>query len=204
MLLKADKIYEENSPVSGKIEVWQHGAERKLLVNGATQSIYRLDGKERGYWVGLVPENEIKSALLLGLGGGTVARILRARWPGVRIVSYELDPAVVRVATSYFALDPATEVRVADFREALRAEERFDLIVVDLYSGHRFLKEAESEEFMMKLQDRLNSNGMVAFNRIPVLINKDQLSEFESCLRKIFKEVVVKKADLNLIYWGKI
>lgn len=197
------RLHEESSPISGKIEVLQDGVERRLLIEGATQSIYRLDGTERGYWLGLIPEQRVGSALLLGLGGGTAARILGKRWPGVRVVAYELDPAVVRVATSYMGLDPNVLVRVKDFRQALKDREKFDLVIVDIYQEHKFLPEAETTEFMRQMRDKLNPGGMVAFNRIPAFDRKD-LDSFEDRLRAIFNKVWASRADLNMIYWGQI
>lgn len=197
------RLHQESSPISGRIEVIQDGVERRLVIGGATQSIYRLDGTERGYWLGLIPKQRVNSALLLGLGGGTAARILGKRWPGVRVVSYELDPAVVRVATSYLGLDPSVQVRVEDFRQSFKDREKFDLVIVDLYRGHKFLPEAETPECMSQLRDKLNPGGMVAFNRIPAF-DRNDLDSFEGRLRSIFNKVWVSQADLNLIYWGQI
>lgn len=197
------RLYCTESPVSGEIEVWQNGAERELLVNGSRQSIYRPDGSTRGYWKKLVPETEVKSVLILGLGGGTVAGYLRQRWPGIRIVGYELDPEVVRVATAYFDLDRETEVRTEDFREALKTKEVFDFIIVDLYHGSKFISEAGEERFIRSLPKKLNPGGKAAFNRSPVFSGKGELGEFEKALRLVFPKVRKEKADLNIIYWGQ-
>lgn len=197
------KVHDEISSLSGAIEVWQDGWERKLIIGGATQSIFRLDGKDRGYWPHLVPQKSIDSALILGLGGGTVARILRRKWPQVKIVGIELDPVVVRVATSYFGLDPETEVRTQDFRAVFHQDETYDLVIVDLYLGRSFLPAAEEKIFLSQLRRKLNPGGLVAFNRIPTSGNKSELAIFEANLRAIFKEVWTLKADYNLIYWGR-
>lgn len=197
------KLYQLSSPVSGEIEVWQVGVERQLLVNGSRQSIYRLDGSSRGYWKKLVPESEVRSALILGLGGGTAAKYLRKRWPGVRILGYEIDPEVVRVATAYFDLDKGVEVRTEDFRDALKLIEFFDLIIVDLYQGSKFVPEAEDFMFIKSLLGKLNTGGIVAFNRSPMFSNQAELREFEKTLRSLFKTVRKEKADLNVIYWGE-
>lgn len=197
------KLYQLSSPISGEIEVWQVGVERQLLVNGSRQSIYRLDGSSRGYWKKLVPESEVRSALILGLGGGTAAKYLRKRWPGVRILGYEIDPEVVRVATAYFDLDKGVEVRTEDFRNALKLRELFDLIIVDLYQGSKFIPEAEDFMFIKSLLGKLNSGGIVAFNRSPMFSDRAELIEFEKTLHSLFKTVRKEKADLNVIYWGE-
>lgn len=213
MRLALDKLFETESALSGKIEVWQDGVERKLVIGGATQSIYRVDGSERGYWLGLipqekvwhglVPEEKVGSALILGLGGGTAAQLLRRRNPEVAIVAYEIDPEVVRVARSYFALDPQTEVRVDDLRQALTTPERYDLVVVDAYTGHQFAEAAEEPQFLAGIRSKLNPGGWAAFNRIPSLTNRSVLRRFEDNLREVFSNIIVKKADLNLIFWAR-
>src|ERR1700716_715538 len=96
-----NNIYETNSKTSGAIKVLEKGPERILLIGNGKQSIFRSDGKYHDYWTGLTPElQHLESSLILGLGGGTIATILRKRWPEVRIDAYEIDPEVVRVAIS--------------------------------------------------------------------------------------------------------
>jgi spermidine synthase len=199
----AEKLYSAHSKISGQIEVVQDGIERRLLVNGATQSYIRSDGSERGYWLGLIPDSEVRSALLLGLGGGTAARILRKKWPGVKIVAYELDPDVVRVAKSFFDLDPHTEVRTASAEEAFRRNEKFDLIVVDLYSGYEFSSVAESDSFISSARDHLTSGGLASFNRVNTY-GGEMMRQFEAKLKRFFPEVWSKKVNQNLIFWGRI
>ena len=43
-----------------------------------------------------------QSVLIIGLGGGTIPRVLRQVLPDTRIDVVEIDPAVVRVANRYF------------------------------------------------------------------------------------------------------
>lgn len=198
------KLYSIHSAISGEIEVWQNGVERELLVNGSRQSILRLDDSSRGYWAKLVPESEVREALILGLGGGTTACYLRQRWPGVKIVSYELDPEMVRVATAFFDLDPKIEVITKDFREAIKLDGKFDLIIVDLYAGSKFVDAAQDELFIKALKSKLTPLGRVGFNRSPVFSKRGELRNFEKKLRSIFPLVTREKADLNVIYWGQV
>lgn len=185
------------------IEVWQEGVERELLVNGSRQSIRRLNQTKRGYWKKLVPEIKVSKALILGLGGGTSASYLKSRWPGVKIISYEHDPEMVRVATAYFDLDPEIDVRIKDFREALKLNRKFDLIIVDLYVGSKFVDSAQDEPFIKALKSKLTPLGLVAFNRSPVFSRRGELNDFEKRLRRIFPSVAKEKVDSNVIYWGQ-
>ena len=87
--------------------------------------------------------------LILGLGGGSVARLARALAPDAEIVGVELDRDVVRLARAHLDLD-ALDVRVviADALEWLKEEAAgkkgasgpkaglFDVILEDVFIGH--------------------------------------------------------------------
>lgn len=87
-----------------------------------------------------LPPARRRRILLLGLGGGSVARIARALAPDAEIVGVEYEPEVVRLARAHLDLD-ATGVRVeiADARGWVEAESkgaaRFDAILEDVFVG---------------------------------------------------------------------
>jgi spermidine synthase len=75
--------------------------------------------------------------LILGLGGGSVARIARALAPDAEIVGVEFDPEVVRLARAHLELDSLdVRVEIADARVWLKtAKGRFDAILEDVFIG---------------------------------------------------------------------
>jgi SAM-dependent methyltransferase len=75
--------------------------------------------------------------LLLGLGGGSVARAVRALDAEAEIVGVERDGQVVRLAREHLDLDGlGLDLVIADARDFLRHDgRRFDLIVEDLFVG---------------------------------------------------------------------
>ena len=75
--------------------------------------------------------------LLLGVGGGSVARALRALHEGAEIVGVEYDARVLRLARRHFGLDAlGLEIVVEDALDYLtRERRRFDLVVEDLFIG---------------------------------------------------------------------
>src|SRR5258708_10554907 len=77
-----------------------------------------------------------RSALLLGLGGGTMMRFLSAFFPECALTVIEHDPAVLALARRHFHVDHPVEL--ADAVEFVAATEaRFDAIFVDIYGGPR-------------------------------------------------------------------
>jgi spermidine synthase len=75
--------------------------------------------------------------LLLGLGGGSVARVVRALLPGARIVAVEKDREVVSVARRRLGLGAlGLEIVMDDALHYLRRERRlFDAVIEDLMVG---------------------------------------------------------------------
>jgi spermidine synthase len=109
------------------------------------------------------------SVLLLGLGGGTVARQLRAFAPAARIVGVEIDAAVIDAARAHLGLDDSrVEVVIGDATTYLaQGDERFDAVVDDLYLGtQEGLRRgaASHRELAGALRARCAAGGVVVAN----------------------------------------
>ena len=85
----------------------------------------------------LLPPRRRRRVLVLGLGGGSAARLVRALAPAAHVVGVELDAEVLRVARRRLGLDAlGLEVVRADAREYLAAgRRRFDAILEDVFVG---------------------------------------------------------------------
>jgi len=85
-----------------------------------------------------LPEKRRRRILILGLGGGSVARIARALAPKAAITGVELDPEVVRLAREHFDLDAlGVRVEIADALAWLeKARGHYDAILEDVFIGH--------------------------------------------------------------------
>ena len=204
-----------NSPVNGRIEVVQEGQERRLVVGGLVQSINAdaPDVEER-IWGQLVDikrqKAKIKNALILGLGGGTVAHLLTQKFGPIPIDAVEIDPLIVEIGKKFFGLDklPNLNIIVGDAIDAIRnptdhslLTTYYSLIIVDLYCGSKYPSEAESPSFFAALKRLTHPKGVIVFNRI----SGKRYSEFEEKLKEHFtdfqkKTVPSKFGGKNMIY----
>jgi len=143
------------------------GGRLALLVDGVVQSV-AVDGADLGesYWSAMVPDVRPRSALLLGLGAGTIARLLTDRFGPVPIVGVERDPAVVALGRAHFGLDlPNLEVVVEDaFAFVDTCSQTFDLIGVDLYDGLVLARGTLAKPFLRRLRALLAPGGCVVLN----------------------------------------
>jgi spermidine synthase len=130
--------------VRERVRVVEGDSGRELIVDGTFASFYRPGSSVTGsVWDAIaapllaLPPSRRRSVLIMGLGGGSAARIVRALAPDARIVGVELDPAVVRAARDHFDLDDlGVEVVVADALVFLREDECcYDAVLEDVFVG---------------------------------------------------------------------
>ncbi|MEE8580791.1 MAG: fused MFS/spermidine synthase [Myxococcota bacterium] len=127
-----------------RVEVREGRHGRELIVDGTFASLYVPGRVASGpVWDALaapilaLPPGRRRSVLVLGLGGGSAARLVRGLAPSARIVGVELDPEVVSAARRWFDLDAlGIEVEIADARAFLsRDHRRFDVVLEDVFVG---------------------------------------------------------------------
>ncbi len=123
---------------------------RSLVVDETFASFYRPgELATRCVWDAIaapllfLPPKRRRRILILGLGGGSVARLARAIAPNAEIVGVELDAEVVRLARAHFDLDRlGLRIELADARAWLEAQSRagaravrFDAVLEDVFIG---------------------------------------------------------------------
>lgn len=109
--------------------------------------------------------------LLLGLGGGSLARFLLAHYSACRIEAVERRAGVAEIAQWFFGLpsDSRLNIHIADGGEYIEAEARrseavYDLILIDAYDHQGMDQSINVEEFFLACARLLNSRGALSIN----------------------------------------
>jgi len=203
------------SPVNGKIEVREDWRKRKsITVGGLTQSGPAV---EKVWKAGLTVVSKqlavISDCLILGLGAGSVVKLISQKNPGAKITGIEIDPLVVDLGRKYFGLENIKnlKIQIGDAISVIghnsltinhkpSAINHFDLILVDLYVGDRFPRQAESPSFLNKIKKLLTTDGVVIFNRLYYGEKKSETDDFAEIIGKIFRGVEEIFVDWNKLF----
>lgn len=116
---------------------------------------------------GLLLAPEMRNALFLGMGAGSVGSYLQRQKPDLRVEYVEIDPAVPEMARAYFDLPFGDEdVHIDDGRRFLaRSEGRtWDYIYVDTYFGQSVPFHMTTREFFEQVRARLAPGGVLGIN----------------------------------------
>ncbi len=106
--------------------------------------------------------------LNLGLGCGTFERFAAAHLPHAGVVSVEPDAAVLSLAREHFGLPPGLAVVNATAADYLaRADERFDVILCDIFVGEHHPDCLFDSYFHADLAAHLAEGGVLALNLSP-------------------------------------
>jgi spermidine synthase len=109
---------------------------------------------------------EPREALMIGLGGGSLAKFFHRRLKATRVRVVELDERIVAVSRAQFSLPPddaRLSVEVGDGAQAL-APECCDVLVVDAYHDEEHVQELASAEFYDAAFLALEERGAMVVN----------------------------------------
>ncbi|OGY22902.1 MAG: hypothetical protein A2172_03110 [Candidatus Woykebacteria bacterium RBG_13_40_15] len=191
-----DKIlFKDRSEISGEIKVAENSGIRRLIIGGFTQSqSLRSDGcTGQPCWDRMIPEDislrEDSRVLILGLGAGTVAKMLTRRFGPIAIDGVEIDPEVIKIAKNYFSLnEPNVNIIIDDAIKFVKeARFKYDLICIDLFMSNRAPPGVETDEFFSSVKNLLKDGGRVTINKI--FKGKQELEDYENFINSIFSKV---------------
>jgi len=111
------------------------------------------------------------NTLLVGLGGGSLAKHLLHHFPECRIRVIEYRKSVVKIARSHFGLplDPRLKIIIGDGGKYLRQHteshsEHYDLLLIDAFDHEGMAQSICSEAFFDACKAVLKKDGIMAIN----------------------------------------
>ncbi|MCB1789059.1 MAG: fused MFS/spermidine synthase [Gammaproteobacteria bacterium] len=118
--------------------------------------------------LGLLLHPQPRRVLMLGVGGGSLLRALRAADPRLQITGVEQRQLVVDVARTYFGLPDDRRVRIAvdDATRFLQNDhDAYDLLITDLYLASGMHPEQVEVDFLQLCRARLAPDGILVMNQ---------------------------------------
>lgn len=190
-------IAKVKSRFNGEISIVENFGEKIITVGNAQQSGGTITPMWNKAVTALFKRNRLlNSGLILGLGGGTVIGHLKKRYPQMKITAIEFDQVMIDVAGKYFGMENDNNLRIikADaFNYVLNKIERdkFNLIVMDLFTGKYNPPESHSPEFLKKLRNFLKPGGYILFNSHYDAAKSDDLKILMQRCRQVFHFVAI-------------
>lgn len=194
-LNKEFKVLHEEESVYGWVRVVddQRYGVRLLLSDASVLSAMSLnDGRtllDYQTIVGLLPlvRPAAHNALLIGLGGGHIARDLKSK--GLNTDTIEIDPAVAEASLKYFNFKPTGDFIVGDGRyEIKKLHKHYDFIIHDCFTGGSEPTHMLTVEMLSQLRGLLNEQGVLALNYVG--FTQGEGTEAVASVYKTLKEVL--------------
>lgn len=184
--------------VPRRVWIGEDEGQTALLIDGVVQSVLVEDGPlGPGYWVLMLPDVRPARALLLGLGGGTIAHLIWRRFGPVRIVGVENDPAVARLARSAFGLDVPSLTLIEDdaFVYVEHDQPPYDYVAVDLFAQDAVPRRVFSRPFLRRIRALLTPGGLAAIN----FFRDRRTEDHARRLREVFPRVELADSRKNVV-----
>ncbi|MFN8612324.1 MAG: fused MFS/spermidine synthase [Vulcanimicrobiota bacterium] len=173
-----EKVLASRSSPFNQLRVIQEGYERilkvrqgKVFVEESRCDMRRPDHLLHQYsrlqMLGTLYPQDLRRALVVGLGGGSLSKALLAQYPELEVDSIELDPEIVRLARQYFAYHEGGRCRtvVSDARQFLQKNSTaYDLIVLDAFDGLEIPTALRTRQFYELVKKHLNPGGVAVSN----------------------------------------
>ncbi|QPK63951.1 spermine synthase [Methylomonas sp. LL1] len=125
----------------------------------------------RAMMAGLLFHDSPRDVLMIGLGGGTIAKFLLHQFPECRLKVIEFRGSVLKVARSHFGLpfDSRMKIKIGCGAQHVRQHSRehselHDLIMIDAYDHAGMAPEVSSLTFFDHCRTLLAKNGLLVIN----------------------------------------
>lgn len=204
------RVEKRPSAINGTVEVWRWLNQFSLRVAGLTQSgglIKDIWGKalktvhsyQPASPAGGLPVNRV---LILGLGGGTAAKLVTQLWPTAQVVGVEIDPVMVDLGKKYLNLSEINQLTIvkgeaeAVMKTRLKGDS-YQLILVDLFLGRRVINRVYQTGFWKLVKTIKAKAGVIVVNLLKNAAEADKNQRLIERLGVEFEQVKLVKTPAN-------
>lgn len=197
-------VAEVNSSINGHLRV------EKTLVWGThitASGLTQSGGIAEAIWKHTLTRvkkggHKITTCLILGLAGGSIAKLVRKNWKEAKITGVEIDPAMIYLGKKYMGLEKwGVDIKIQDAEDFCKStKDKFDLICMDTYTGDAFPEKFEDEKFLQLLKRLVTERGVVVFNRLYYADKRPQAVKFGEKLEGVFSRVDWVYPEANLLF----
>jgi spermidine synthase len=125
-------------------------------------------GYTKYFHLPFLAQPETRRSLFIGAGGGVGPRAFHMHDPEMLIDVVDIDPKVLEIARTHFALRDTANIRTIaeDGRRFVqKTDPQYDCVVVDAFTtGGRIPFHLVTTEFLTRCRDKMSSNGVFVIN----------------------------------------
>lgn len=186
-----------HSKINGRIKVKEFFGKRQIYVDDFLQSGQVLERMwEEVLSVVISQLSAVRSCLVLGVGGGTVIKIIKKYYPEVKIIGIEVDKVMIEIGKKYLDLsnDKDLELIIADAFDWVKKREKkkyFDLIIVDMFIGRKNVAFLQGRNFLADLKKIISSDGLIIVNTDFSKGKAGDVEKFVAEYKPIFDNITV-------------
>ncbi|MFA6018358.1 MAG: methyltransferase domain-containing protein [Patescibacteria group bacterium] len=167
----------KKSEKNGSILAYRLFGKTSIFVHGFDQSTDYIVFMWREALGHLPKTFSAKSVLMLGLGGGSAIKEIRHCFPGCKITVVEWDPVMIDLYHNIHKEEDPISIIQGDASVVVPAmTEKFDLVLVDLFTGNVTPKELRSASMVSAISHVTHLNGFCILN---AFVSLDLLPVFD-------------------------
>jgi len=187
-----------------------------FTLDGRTQTEMRLDDPEaltaeytRKMMGFLVFDASPKKILMIGLGGGALAKYCHRHLPRTQLTAVEIDSDVIAMRADFYIPPDDARLKVinadgADYvAQMAYLRERTDVVLVDAYDEFGIAKSVVDYEFVKNAKRILKPKGVFVLN---LVAEKAECEHYVETIRKVFGSPVIviamKQVENQLVFAG--
>ncbi len=157
----------------------------------------------KSFTIGMAYPKNLKSFLMIGMGGGSTSWYLHKSLPKAKVTAVELDPEIVRLSKKYYGFkqngkqsENFTISELDGRMHILRKKQKHDIIFVDAYRGQFVPFHLMTKEFFTLAKKRLSKGGVMVQNIEPSTMLYDSAI---ATITSVFDHVDVYRGGGNIV-----